>query len=756
MTLPAPILDDRSYDELREELLSRISVYLPEWTDTGASDPGVTLLELVAGLGESMLYRFNQIPDQTRLWLLRLLQLLPYPPRQATGLVQFALANPASASESVFEGSGLRAGEVAFRVANDVTVLPFTTTAVIKAKAEPPTDPILQDEYQRVLDAAGLDETQAQPYKEMVLADDPGAPGFTALDVTTSVDRFLWIAVHADPRTFDAQRTALFGQSGVLSRAPLVLGFAADTEFPTIDEIDPCDGTSLPPESQRLVDARAQWAAGECTDMPAPGAETTGARPGTVTSTLVWQVTARSEADSAVTEYIPLSIVRDTTDGLRRDGVVALQLPVGRLSDVGVSDLADADLAGVEDRPPALADGPPVLFWLRVFSRDGSPPLQRLRWAGMNAADVTQVAEATAEFVGIGTGLSHQEYALAHAPVVAGTLEVQVFEGVEWRTWSAVETFAVSLPGDRHYILDAEAGRIRCGDGVRGQVFAAGSQIRAAAYQYGGGRAGLVKAGAITKADANGVTVTNPLPTAGGEDAESIGSALERIPGELSRHDRAVTADDFKALAMIPGVGRAECLPRFDPTSKSFEAAGVVTMMVWPTADPHHPDAPLADSTLLGAVCRQLDARRLVTTELFVIPATYKPIAVSVGLAVGAGFSALGVRRWVELVLRQYLSPLPPFGPDGKGWPLGHRVHAPELEAAAVQVEGVEFIESLRVADLSSGVPVEGTVELAGWEVPEIVEITVVDGAAPDPGTGGVAPPPGDAPVPVPVPRDEC
>lgn len=265
-----------------------------------------------------------------------------------------------------------------------------------------------------------------------------------------------------------------------------------------------------------------------------------------------------------------------------------------------------------------------------------------------------------------------------------------------------------------------------------------------------------MKADAITKADANGVTVTNPLPTAGGEDAESIGSALERIPGELSRHDRAVTADDFKALAMIPGVGRAECLPRFDPTSKSFEAAGVVTVMVWPTADPHHPDAPLADSTLLGAVCRQLDARRLVTTELFVIPATYKPIAISVGLAVGAGFSALGVRRWVELVLRQYLSPLPPFGPDGKGWPLGHRVHAPELEAAAVQVEGVEFIESLRVADLSSGVPVEGTVELAGWEVPEIVEITVVDGTAPDPGTGGVVPPPGDAPVPVPVPRDEC
>jgi hypothetical protein len=145
-----------------------------------------------------------------------------------------------------------------------------------------------------------------------------------------------------------------------------------------------------------------------------------------------------------------------------------------------------------------------------------------------------------------------------------------------------------------------------------------------------------------------------------------------------------------------------------------------------------------------------------VTTELFVVPATYKPIAISVGLAVKPGFSALGVRRWVELVLRQYLSPLPPFGPDGLGWPLGHRVHAPELEAAAVQVDGVDFIEELSVADLSSGTPVVGTVELAGWEVPEIAEITVVEGPAPAPGSGGVSPPPADAPVPVPVPKDEC
>jgi hypothetical protein len=114
------------------------------------------------------------------------------------------------------------------------------------------------------------------------------------------------------------------------------------------------------------------------------------------------------------------------------------------------------------------------------------------------------------------------------------------------------------------------------------------------------------------------------------------------------------------------------------------------------------------------------------------------------------------VRRWVELVLHQFLAPLPPYGPAGSGWPLGHRVHGPELEAAVLQVDGVDFIEDLKVADLSGAEPVGGTVELDGWEVPELTELSVVIGGdVPDPGVG-VTPPPSKDPVPVPTPKDEC
>src|SRR6478736_7391654 len=77
MALTSPILDDRSFEALKKELLQRIPVYTREWTDHNESDPGIALLELFAYLGESVLYRFNQIPDTTKVAFLRMLGVTP-------------------------------------------------------------------------------------------------------------------------------------------------------------------------------------------------------------------------------------------------------------------------------------------------------------------------------------------------------------------------------------------------------------------------------------------------------------------------------------------------------------------------------------------------------------------------------------------------------------------------------------------------------------------------------------------------------
>ena len=91
------------------------------------------------------------------------------------------------------------------------------------------------------------------------------------------------------------------------------------------------------------------------------------------------------------------------------------------------------------------------------------------------------------------------------------------------------------------------------------------------------------------------------------------------------------------------------------------------------------------------------------------------------------------------------------------------RHHSP---AAALQVEGVEYLDGLRLAEPEtqedgSETWVEKTaVTLLPYEVVELTEITVVRGEPLEPGETLAPPPPdsGQAQLPVPIPtlKDEC
>jgi hypothetical protein len=64
MSLPLPNLDDRRFEDLMEELRTHIPGYAPGWTDHNPSDPGITFMEMLAWLGEMLLYRLNRIPPE--------------------------------------------------------------------------------------------------------------------------------------------------------------------------------------------------------------------------------------------------------------------------------------------------------------------------------------------------------------------------------------------------------------------------------------------------------------------------------------------------------------------------------------------------------------------------------------------------------------------------------------------------------------------------------------------------------------------
>lgn len=718
MPIPTPILDDRSYQQLRDELIRRIPVYTPEWTDHNPSDPGITLIELFAFLGENLLFRFNQIPESTKLEYLRLLQIPLRPAVSARALLTMTTEQPAGVLVPLY--SAAKAGDVAFETFSEAMVWPLSVVAAgrIQAAAPDGDEQEVQEFVLRTLDAlGGLSEAEEPAYYSTVTVspDDSEPP----VDFGAAVDGMLWVAVIRETKTDET----------ALGDALLNLGFVPDQVVPRMEEVDSC-----------------------------PGAGTAASGPA-----VEWQISTGELDSGGQPRYKAVAIEGDTTRGLTQEGIVRLRLP-RNASDFGVFPLEDPDLRGTGDLPPAL-DGDTeakVLFWLRAFRHDGSR-FGKVRHVGVNAAEVRQSRRALPEFIGTGTAEESQTYKLAHRPVIEGSLVLEVEQAGGWKRWTEVDGFHASGADAGHYILDREAGTIRFGNGLQGLPPQIGQRIRSVEYRYGGGARGNVAAGAINKLPSvPSVKAENPLAAVGGAEAESIEQALERIPGELRRRDRAVTASDFRELAsMTPGaqVGRAECLPRFHPPTRTGERPGIVSVVVWPAEDHSNPNAPRPDRNLLRSVCEWLDARRLVTTELYVIPPAYRKVAVAVGLQVKDGYGVEAVRRWVELVIRQYLAPLPPYGPAGTGWPLGRRVHGPELEAAALQVEGVEFLEDLKVAGFDEAAQqwVHGTVELALYEVPELTGITVVEGPVTlNPGEAIGAPPPGKTPVPIPVIRQVC
>lgn len=73
MPLALPNLDNVTWEQLSEEARSLIPAHAPDWTNFNPSDPGITLLELLAHFTELLLYRSNRISDQQRFLFLRLI-----------------------------------------------------------------------------------------------------------------------------------------------------------------------------------------------------------------------------------------------------------------------------------------------------------------------------------------------------------------------------------------------------------------------------------------------------------------------------------------------------------------------------------------------------------------------------------------------------------------------------------------------------------------------------------------------------------
>jgi hypothetical protein len=810
MPIVPPLLDDRTWKELRDEALARVPVYTPEWTDhQRPGDPGVALVEVFAYLTEALIYRLNRVPDNSYLAFLNLLDAPPRPGVPSHGLVQLGI-NAASVGTALIPPEArLSAGKVKFATTTSLTVLPVEVAGFIKCRTQ---EPRAKSDGSAYAQSAFKAFTKAEAAR-LLAKGDPNAsetldqftpvhfttrayppPDGSAMPLTRAIDGALWVAVlmrekdyqssKASPAELAAKKEALRKS---ISGKILSVGLApASLPGRTCTHCErPEDGGG-----NRAVDAKlaARWRwhiSAPVGSATAPLALLKDQQPG----------------------YAHVTVVDDTTNGLRHPGVVKLQLPAynppvaGKRNTRPEEQLATwevvetpPDGAGktrlvplgsyprAGDLPPFLDDGElekRVLFWLRAIPREASEdmaPTRRpresraLRWLGANAAEVVQALRQNNEFLGVGTGQPSQQLALAFKPVIEGSLRLSVNEGGSVTAWTEVPGFDAASERDSVFVLDRALGLITVGDGLKGRVLPDGAQV-VATYQYGGGLSGNLPPGSINRLDTpvdpsstaeldSGKTL-NPVATEGGSETETVDQARRRVPMILRHQYRAVTADDFRELAALtPGmaVGRTEVLPLYRPGSPAdVKFPGVVTVLVVPSEDPLHPRAPEPDLSFRQAVCRHLDRHRLLTTELYVIGPRYVRLAVSVGVRPKPGTGMEALNNFICLALHQYFAPLAPFGPDGAGWPLGGRINRAAIEAAVLQVEGVAWVEELRLHRLYGDGTMSDNQEVVNLgiiDLPELVQVDVGLGAAPP-----ITPPPATTdkvPVPVPVPRTSC
>jgi predicted phage baseplate assembly protein len=129
LSLQAPNLDDRRFQDIVDETKLLIPKYCPEWTNHNLSDPGVALIELFAWMSEAFLYRLNQVPERYYTKFLELMGIGPYPPTSARAHLTFWLSTVLDHPVTVPAGTqvaapGAGSPTIVFETLRDLAISP--------------------------------------------------------------------------------------------------------------------------------------------------------------------------------------------------------------------------------------------------------------------------------------------------------------------------------------------------------------------------------------------------------------------------------------------------------------------------------------------------------------------------------------------------------------------------------------------------------------------------------------------------------
>lgn len=677
MSLVLPNLDDRRWSDLVEQGRALIPLYAPEWTDHNASDPGITLMELLAWVTETDIYRLNRLTARQQRRLLALLNVRPLPPRPGTIVAELHLEN---GSDPVALPRGLEF--VGTRLDGSVTTLTSTTAIdVIDARLTA----VLRK------DRNGFQNATAAWLRQEVLplfgADpSPGAELYLGFD--RSWPAHVW--------------GQLFWQiEGEAARPEERRRLLAEGDLSTLP---PHDSARLAWEY--LAEAGGTWRALDIDDHTRCFTLTGITR---LRTRGPMQATALGHASQGL-YWIRCRLASGAFDAAPRAARVLLN-GIELLESSAATQSWPIAAGTVVATPLNAGETTGLAFQMRSgflvsLAVDPAPDGPRFVVLGYTAASANASGslEVEAQLVGIGTGEPEQGLTLPRRPVVESTLRLFTREGERWVAWTRVDDFAASRRADAHYLLDATSGDLAFGDGEHGRVLPAGCLV-VACYDAMSSGSPVGRLEGIADSVRNRVLLSDPgviarvscgapVEIEASTEAETLAHAIGRGIVAREATTRAVTAADFEIIAReTPGVrvARAIARPNLYPGLACVQAPGVVTLIVLPSLPLA---APVPSAGMLRRVTQRLEQRRVIGTRIVVAGPRYLEVAVR---AVVQGVEGTDKKRLAGAVsdaIDAFLHPLH-GGPQQQGWPLGRDVYRAEMMQVIDETPGVDHVVSL-------------------------------------------------------------
>lgn len=296
---------------------------------------------------------------------------------------------------------------------------------------------------------------------------------------------------------------------------------------------------------------------------------------------------------------------------------------------------------------------------------DPDDPDQKIYMPGIPVEEGQLIAD---EILGESDGRPNQRFPLVHRGVIIrsfNTVQDYTTSDISLRTevsdpapdqdldiaeWSLRETLAFSREEQQDFIVeidDQDQATIIFGDGTFGKIPPRGYLMKVT-YRFGGGRLGNVGASTIeTIVDAPdltlaGATVTNPTAASGGADRESLDHAILHAPKIFRSLKRAVTADDYEALALdFAGVSKV----RAEATQWN-----TVTLYVAPTGGGSVSDVLEAD------LLAYFEDKRPIATQIEIANVDYVKIYIAATVGVESYYSRNLIQEKVEVAVNSLLA----------------------------------------------------------------------------------------------------